>query len=95
MIATGVSAREQIEPVTPEQALDEEIFLGLRQLEGIDLDAIEARWNGEFSRRETTLREGIKRLEAEGFVETVGSRVRLAPSRLTVSNEVFVELLNG
>ncbi|MGH9572211.1 MAG: radical SAM family heme chaperone HemW [Candidatus Acidiferrales bacterium] len=94
LIGKGASAREQIEPVTPERALDEEIFLGLRELEGIDLNAIAARWNGEFSRREKGLREGIKRLEAEGFVETVGSRVRLAPSRLTVSNEVFVELLN-
>lgn len=95
LIGKGISTREQIEPVTPEQALDEEIFLGLRQLEGIDLDGIASRSNGEFSRREKALREGIKRLEAEGFVETDGARVRLAPSRLTVSNEVFVELLNG
>ena len=95
MITIGGSTREQVEPVTPEQALDEEIFLGLRQLEGIDLDVIAARSNGEFSRRGTKLREGIRRLEVEGFVETAGSRVRLAPSRLTVSNEVFVALLNG
>ena len=95
IITSGASTHEQVECVTSEQALDEEIFLGLRQLEGIDLDAIAARLDIEFSRRETTLRQAIRRLEAEGFVETVGSRVRLAPSRLTVSNEVFVELLNG
>ncbi|HKQ88123.1 MAG TPA: radical SAM family heme chaperone HemW [Candidatus Acidoferrales bacterium] len=95
VIGKGISTREQIERVTPQQALDEEIFLGLRQLEGIDLDAIAARSNGEFSLREAALREGIKRLEAEGLVETAGSRVRLAASRLTISNEVFVELLNG
>ncbi|HKV46785.1 MAG TPA: radical SAM family heme chaperone HemW [Candidatus Acidoferrales bacterium] len=95
IITSGASTHEQVECVTSEQALDEEIFLGLRQLEGIDLDAIAARLDIEFSRRETTLRQAIRRLEAEGFVETVGSRVRLAPSRLTVSNEVFVELLNS
>ncbi len=95
MMAKGVCTREQIEPVTPEQALDEEIFLGLRQLEGIDLDAIAGRSNGEFSRREASLSEGIRRLEADGLVETAGTRVRLAPSRLTVSNEVFVELLGS
>jgi oxygen-independent coproporphyrinogen-3 oxidase len=95
IITSGASTHEQVECVTSEQALDEEIFLGLRQLEGIDLDAIAARLDIEFSRRETTLRQRIRRLEAEGFVETAGSRVRLAPSRLTVSNEVFVELLNG
>ena len=95
LIGKGISTREQIEPVTSEQALDEELFLGLRQLEGIDLDAIAARSNGEFSRRQASLRDGIRRLQAEGLVETAGSRVRLAPSRLTVSNEVFVELLNG
>jgi oxygen-independent coproporphyrinogen-3 oxidase len=95
LVGQGLATREQIETVTSEQAFDEEIFLGLRQLEGIDLDVIAARSNSEFSRRETTLRARIKRLEAEGFVETAGSRVRLAPSRLTVSNEVFVELLSG
>ena len=35
---------EQLEEVTPKQALEEEIFLGLRQLEGIDLARIEAQY---------------------------------------------------
>ncbi len=95
LIGKGISAREQIESVTAAQALDEEIFLGLRQLEGIDLDAIAARSNGEFSRREAALRAGIQRLQSEGLIENAGPRVRLAPSRLTVSNEVFVQLLGA
>ncbi len=41
MIEQGITPREQIEPVTPEQALEEEFFLGLRQLDGIDLARIE------------------------------------------------------
>ena len=37
MIEQGLSPREQIEAVSAEQAFDEELFLGLRQLEGIDV----------------------------------------------------------
>jgi oxygen-independent coproporphyrinogen-3 oxidase len=93
LIGKGIPTREQTEAVTPAQALDEEIFLGLRQLEGIDLAEIAARSNGEFAARAKPLREGIERLREQGLVETDGTRVRLAPNRLAVSNEVFVELL--
>ena len=86
-IERGASPREQIEPVTSAQALDEELFLGLRQLEGIDLARIEREYN-------VRLRPRLAPLLAQGLVELDGSRLRLAPSRLTVSNEVFVELLS-
>ena len=95
LIGKGISPREQIEPVTPAQAFDEEFFLGLRQLEGIDLDAIEKHYNGDFSARLKTIRTAVERLRREGLVETVGARLRLAPRRLAVSNEVFVELLSN
>ncbi|HTZ73510.1 MAG TPA: radical SAM family heme chaperone HemW [Candidatus Aquilonibacter sp.] len=95
LIGKGISPREQIEPVTTAQALDEEIFLGLRQLDGIDLGAIATQFNGEFSSRAAALAESLRRLQTEGLVETEGSRVRLAPGRLAVSNEVFVELLGS
>ena len=82
---------EQLEEVTSKQALDEELFLGLRQLEGIDLANIEeqygAQLNPEMSAR-------IEELRAQGLVERSGSRVRLAPARLAISNEVFVALLD-
>ena len=44
-------------------------------------------------RYQVSLGARIERLRANGLVEVAGPRVRLAPSRLTVSNEVFVELL--
>lgn len=96
-IARGMSPREQIEDVTPEQAFDEEIFLGLRQLEGIDLEEIFSRVNHseESAGRAASLRERVKKLQMDGLVETNGARLRLAPRRLTVSNEVFVELLGA
>jgi coproporphyrinogen III oxidase-like Fe-S oxidoreductase len=72
--------------VTPSQALEEELFLGLRQLGGIDLAAIESKY-------EARLRPRVQELLAQGLVEWDGPRLRLSPNRLTVSNEVFVHLL--
>jgi oxygen-independent coproporphyrinogen-3 oxidase len=77
---------EQLERVTREQALEEELFLGLRQLTGIDLAEIETKYGAP-------LRPRVQELLAQGLVEWDGPRLRLAPERLTVSNEVFVHLL--
>ena len=85
-IESGVTPREQIEPVTAQQALDEELFLGLRQLEGIDLARVERKYGVSLQSRIAGLRE-------QGLLEMDGALLRLAPAHLTVSNEVFVELL--
>jgi oxygen-independent coproporphyrinogen-3 oxidase len=77
---------EQLESVTRSQALEEELFLGLRQLAGIDLAGIESKY-------EAKLKPRVEQLVAQGLVEWDGPRLRLSPSRLTVSNEVFVHLL--
>jgi oxygen-independent coproporphyrinogen III oxidase len=77
---------EQLEKVTAEQALEEELFLGLRQLDGIDVSRIEREY-------EVNLAERFAPLASAGLVERDGNVVRLAPTRLSVSNEVFVELL--
>ena len=82
---------EQLEEVTPRQALDEELFLGLRQLEGIDLARIEAQYATDYNHE---IGARIEELRAQGLVERAGTRLRLAPARLTVSNEVFVALLD-
>jgi oxygen-independent coproporphyrinogen-3 oxidase len=86
-IAAGRLPIEQLEPVSKQAALDEELFLGLRLLEGIDVPAIERRYN-------TELRDRVAGLVEQGLVEWQGSRLRLAPNRLAISNEVFVELLS-
>jgi len=93
-IEQGTSTREQVEALTTEQALDEELFLGLRQLEGIDFTHIERAYgsNGQRARIEA-VRERINALREQGLVEFDGNRLRLAPDRLTVSNEVFEALL--
>jgi oxygen-independent coproporphyrinogen-3 oxidase len=77
---------EQLEKLTAESALEEELFLGLRQLDGIDVARIEQEYG-------VPLRARFDPLASAGLVERDGSMVRLAPQRLSVSNEVFVELL--
>jgi oxygen-independent coproporphyrinogen-3 oxidase len=77
---------EQHEKLTAESALEEELFLGLRQLDGIDLSEIEHEYGVALAGR-------FDPLASAGLVERDGSVVRLAPGRLSVSNEVFVELM--
>jgi len=78
---------EQLESVTAAQALDEELFLGLRQLDGVDLKKIERAYGVE-------LHGKIDPLEAAGLIEREGTVIRLAPGKLSVSNEAFVHLLS-
>jgi oxygen-independent coproporphyrinogen-3 oxidase len=85
-IAAGKPAIESVEPVTPELAFEEEIFLGLRQLAGIDLARIERQYGID-------LKDKISRLASNGMVEREGDVLRLSPAKLSVSNEVLVELL--
>jgi oxygen-independent coproporphyrinogen-3 oxidase len=77
---------EQLEAVSQDQALEEELFLGLRQLAGINLGGIEAKYGAH-------LRPRVQELVAQGLVEWDGPFLRLSPDRLSISNEVFVHLL--
>ena len=85
-INSGSLPIEQRETVTAERALEEELFLGLRQLEGIDMRRIERQYG-------VALADRFAPLAAAGLVEQTGRFVRLAPARLGVSNEVLVALL--
>ncbi|MGH9817888.1 MAG: coproporphyrinogen-III oxidase family protein, partial [Candidatus Acidiferrales bacterium] len=85
-IEAGRLPIEQRERLTPQQALDEELFLGLRLLEGIDAARIERAYDVSLLPRLAALRDA-------GWLEMEGSTARLARGRLAVSNEVFVELM--
>lgn len=85
-LADGRIPVEQRSRVTREQALEEEMFLGLRLLDGIDLTRIETEYGVSFRNR-------LGRLLDAGAVEFSGSTLRLAPGHLAVSNEVIAELL--
>jgi oxygen-independent coproporphyrinogen-3 oxidase len=79
---------EQLETIGRQQALEEVIFLGLRQREGIDLAAVEAEYNVSFT-------DAVKRLASDGFVTVAEGRLRLTPAALTTANAVLVELLDS
>ena len=85
-VQSGRLPVEQHEVLTAESALEEELFLGLRQLEGIDVGRIEQEYGVALTGR-------FDPLASAGLVERDGNFVRLASGRLGVSNEVFVELM--
>jgi oxygen-independent coproporphyrinogen-3 oxidase len=85
-IAAGKLPIEQLETISSSQALEEEIFLGLRQLAGIDLAHLQRSYDVPLDERFTPL-------ESAGLIERSGNVVRLSPERLSISNELFVELM--
>jgi len=85
-IAAGETPVDELEDISTAQAVDEELFLGLRQLEGIDVTRLERAYG-------TQLEPRFAPLQAVGLIERVGSVARLAPDRLSIANEAFVELL--
>jgi oxygen-independent coproporphyrinogen-3 oxidase len=87
-IERGSLPVEQEEAVTSRAALEETLFLGLRQLDGIEFDLSAGQFGAVLNAR-------VAEMEAEGLVILDGGRLRLAPDRLAVSNEVFVGLLDA
>ncbi|HEY1470192.1 MAG TPA: radical SAM family heme chaperone HemW [Candidatus Acidoferrum sp.] len=85
-IAGGQVAEEGVERVTREAALEEELFLGLRQVAGIDLGRIERDYG-------ITLQEKVESLRPAGMLEREGDVVRIPAGKMSVSNEIIVELL--
>jgi oxygen-independent coproporphyrinogen-3 oxidase len=85
-IAGGQVAEEGVERVTRDAALEEELFLGLRQLAGIDVGRIERNYG-------ITLERKVEGLSSAGMLEREGDVVRIPAGKMSVSNEVFVELL--
>ncbi|HTA57442.1 MAG TPA: radical SAM family heme chaperone HemW [Candidatus Baltobacteraceae bacterium] len=87
-ISEGNNAIESVDTLTPALALEEEFFLGLRQLSGIDLSRIEREYGVSLSGK-------FSELAARGMVEKQGNILRLPAGKLSVSNEVIVELLRS
>jgi putative oxygen-independent coproporphyrinogen III oxidase len=85
-ISVGKSPIVSLEAVTQASALEEEFFLGLRQLSGIDLARIERQYG-------INLQDKAAPLVAAGLMNREHKTLRLAPGKLSVSNEVIVELL--
>jgi oxygen-independent coproporphyrinogen III oxidase len=85
-ISGGRSSILSLENVSRASALEEELFLGLRQLSGIDLGRIEREYG-------VNLQDKAAPLVTAGLMNREKQTLRLAPGKLSVSNEVIVELL--
>jgi oxygen-independent coproporphyrinogen III oxidase len=87
-ISSGKPAIENVLSVTEELALEEEFFLGLRQLAGVNLTRIQRQYGIDLGQK-------VDRLSRQGMVEQLGDVLRLTPEKLNVSNEILVELLGS
>ncbi len=76
-----------VDRVGREAAFEEELFLGLRLVEGVDLTAIEAQYG--------MLPDALDELAEAGLVRIDGGRLKLTTRGRMASNEVFERLLVG
>ena len=80
-VALSPNARSAAEP---SDAAEEKFFVGLRLSEGMDFSP------GELARHAPT----INRFLTGGLMEQTGSRLRLTPAGVMLSNEIFEHFLN-
>jgi len=78
------------EPWDPARRLEETLWLGLRLLRGLDLEALGRRYEVDLHRRFET---AWSRAEADGLIERDGMTVRLTTRGRIHSNALFSELV--
>ena len=87
---------EHSEEITPENAISEAIFLGLRKTAGINIEAFSRRYKISLP---VLYEKEIKELEEAGLIETTCAAcsyetdIRLTQKGLILSNEVFVRFI--
>lgn len=84
------TARAGGEDLTPRQRLGEAMVLGLRLREGVDLEALTARFAPWGLGPDAA---ALKRLDGAGLVEREGPRLRLTDRGIRLANEVFLALV--
>ena len=94
-LATALAGRDPLgwtEAVPVDVHLRERLFTGLRYRPGIDVVALLTELGG---RPEPELMGRLKRLTTDGFLEAVGSRLRLTPRGLSVADSVAERIFEG
>ncbi|MEE9219115.1 MAG: coproporphyrinogen-III oxidase family protein, partial [Acidobacteriota bacterium] len=81
---------ETIEPADPDRRLAEALIMGLRLCEGVDLAACGRRYDRDVW---AIYGERIRRLQSDGWLESVGERLRLSAAALPVANSIWAEFL--
>jgi oxygen-independent coproporphyrinogen-3 oxidase len=88
----GESPVDEFRTLTEEEQVEEFFFLGLRQVEGVDLVLARERWGAEYLKR---WEDKIANLRREGWVICQGGRVSLARHAYLISNEIFQEFVSA
>ena len=87
---SGLSPVRARYPISASQALEETLFLGLRLTHGVDWQKLLRTYGGNALGR---YEDSMRRFSARGWVEWKDSTVRLTPSGMLLSNEIFQEFL--
>lgn len=90
-IKSGVSPVVSNEELVGVASMGETVFLGLRMLRGVDLDAFAQRYG---VRAENVFADQIGNLVKRGLVEIVGGFLRLTDTGLFLGNEAFAEFVS-
>ena len=91
LLERGESPICELMRLTPDVQLEEFFFLGLRQMEGIDLAEARGRWGPELIQ---PWEQKIVMLQHDGWLVGRNGRVHLAEKSLLVSNEIFQEFIS-
>jgi oxygen-independent coproporphyrinogen-3 oxidase len=78
--------------LTVEEQVEEFFFLGLRQVDGVNLNVARDRWGANCVKR---WEEKIQNLARDGWVVCQGDRVYMARHAYLISNEVFQEFVSA
>jgi oxygen-independent coproporphyrinogen-3 oxidase len=91
-LSNGVKPVKGEEEITPEMAVSETLFLGLRRTDGMDLKKFNKKFGSDVM---SSFRKEIAELEESGLIELYdsGSRIRLTRKGLLLSNEVFLRFM--
>lgn len=82
-------SEERIE--TTQDKLEEEIFLGFRKMNGIDINIINSKYNINFEEKYLNI---LKKYEGLNLIEKTSSGYKLTPNGILVSNTILADFLN-
>lgn len=88
--ANGQNKKEDVEPITEEDAIEEFMFLGLRLTEGVTFSRFRERFGKEL---QEIYKEQIAELKQVGLLEADVAGIRLTEKGIDVSNFVFEKFL--
>jgi oxygen-independent coproporphyrinogen-3 oxidase len=90
-LAAGGFPLDEFRVIAPAEQIEEFFFLGLRQMEGVDLALARERWGSD---RVRPWEAKLQSLVGERGLIVEGDRVRLSRDSCLVSNEIFQEFVS-